>query len=204
MALKFFILNGSHRQNSQSLRISHYIEGRCQALFPGAMTDLYSLAGNPLPLWDEEVWQSVPNKWDQLWTPVKNRLEQSDALVLVTPEWAGMSPPAVKNFLLLASGTAIAHKPIYLVAVSAARGGSYPIAEIKMMGNKNNSACFIPEHMIIRNVNEMLNAEIKDGDDRYIRTRIDYGLKLLEVYGKALRIVRESGVVDSKNFPNGM
>lgn len=202
--MKFFILNGSHRQNSQSLRVAEFIAGRCQALFPGASTDLYSLAGNPLPLWDEEVWESTPNKWDQLWVPVKKRLEQSDALVLVTPEWAGMSPPGVKNFLILASGMAIAHKPIYLVAVSAARGGSYPIAELKMMGNKNNNACFIPEHMIIRNVNDMLTAEIKNEDDRYIRSRIDYGLKMLEVYGRALRVVRESGVVDSKNFPNGM
>ena len=41
-------------------------------------------------------------------------------------------------------------------------------------------------------------------EDKLIRGRIRYGLRLLGEYAKALKQVRASGVIDLKNFKSGM
>jgi len=55
-----------------------------------------------------------------------------------------MAPAGLKNFFLYAGNTALAHKPAYLVGISASRGGSYPIAELRMSSYKNSYLCYIP------------------------------------------------------------
>jgi hypothetical protein len=95
-----------------------------------------------------------------------------------------------------------------IVTVSASRGGSYPVAELRMSGYKNNRIAWIPEHVIVQHVGSNLNAP--DGtaelakEDALIRQRLHYALRLLEEYGKALRQVRASGVIDHKTFKSGM
>lgn len=59
--------------------------------------------------------------------------------------------------------------------------------------------------MIVRNCEQVLNSDVSESeDDRLTRSRLDYCLQLLRQYAKALTMVRESGVVDFKNHPNGM
>jgi NAD(P)H-dependent FMN reductase len=93
--MKFFVLSGSHRKEAQTLKVARYIESALPQEIPGAEVHLYSLSGNPLPLWDEEF-GGAP---DALWDPISAELKSADALVVVTPEWSGMATPGVKNFL---------------------------------------------------------------------------------------------------------
>jgi len=92
--------------------------------------------------------------------------------------------------------------------VSATRGGSYPVAELRMSGYKNNRLCWIPEHVIIHHAEQNLN--LPDGaaeigkEDALQRQRLRYALRILEQYGKALGLVRASGAVDHKTFRSGM
>ena len=202
--MKFFVLSGSHRREAQSLKVAHYIRAALPAEVPGAEVFLYSLSGNPLPLWDEES-GGAP---DDIWDPISRELQAADALVVVSPEWNGMATPGVKNFLLNCTAAEIGHKPGLIVTVSAMRGGSYPVAELRMSGTKNNRLAWIPEHVLVQHAEANLNAP--DGDaaltkeDSLIRARLRYGLRLLGEYGKALRGVRASGVVDHKTFRSGM
>ena len=202
--MKFFILSGSHRAEAQTLKVAEYIEGVLRREHPAAETHLYSLSGNPLPLWDETT-GGAP---DALWDPISAELKVADALVVCTPEWSGMATPGVKNFLLNCTASEIGHKPGLIVTVSAMRGGSYPIAELRMSGTKNNRLCWIPEHVIIHHAEQNLNAA--DGtpdlgkEDALQRKRLRYALKVLEAYGHALKGVRSSGALDHKNFPSGM
>jgi len=82
------------------------------------------------------------------------------------------------------------------------------VAELRMSGTKNNRLCWIPEHVIIHHAEQNLN--LPDGtaeigkEDAMQRKRLRYALKVLEEYGKALKLVRTSGAVDHKAFPNGM
>ena len=202
--MKFFILSGSHRAEAQSLKVAKYVQSVLTREHPGAEAYLYSLSGNPLPLWDETS-GGAP---DALWDPISAELKSADALVDVTPEWGGMATPGVKNFLLNCTADEIGHKPGLIVTVSASRGGSYPVAELRMSGTKNNRLAWIPEHVIVHHVRDNLNAPDGAADltreDAATRQRLRYALKVLEEYGKALQQVRASGVIDHKIFKSGM
>ena len=165
---------------------------------------LLSLADNPLPLWDEGLW-SGDAKWKETWGPISAQLKSSDGFVVVSPEWSGMVPAGLKNVFLLCGGDVLAHKPGLIVTVSSGIGGSYPVNELRTSSYKNSRICYLPDHVIVRNVGEMLRGERPGNEhDESLRNRITYSLRLLLEYAKALRLVRDSGVVDLKSYPYGM
>lgn len=203
--MKISIINGSHRENSQSLKVAKYI----QSVLDGGVSEqswLCSLAGNPLPLWDQGVWDSDP-KWQELLVPIREQLASSDAFVVISPEWHGQVPAGLKNFFLLFGKNELGHKPALIVTVSSGEGGAYPVAELRMSSYKNSRICYIPEHVIIRHVEKVLNDNSDDNDarsDPYIRERLQWSLNILKQYGMALKQVRESGATVSDKFKNGM
>lgn len=201
--MKFFVLSGSHRAEAQTLKVARYIE-RVLTSEMKASAHLFSLSGNPLPLWDEAS-GGAP---DELWDPISAELKAADAFVICSPEWSGMATPGVKNFLLNCTAGEVGHKPGLIVTVSASRGGSYPVAELRMSGTKNNRLCWIPEHVIVHHAEANLNAPDGAADlakeDALIRARLRYALRVLAEYAKALASVRASGVIDHKTFKSGM
>jgi hypothetical protein len=81
------------------------------------------------------------------------------------------------------------------------------VAELRMSSYKNSRLCYIPEHVIIRDVETVLNEEASNNDERadpYIRERLQWALNILQEYGKALKGVRDSGVTETDKFANGM
>ena len=200
--MKFVIVSGSHRENSQSDRVAKYIAEEVRDTHGESV--LISLANNPLPLWDEGVWGDDP-KWKELWGPISKELRSADAIVVVSPEWSGMVPPGLKNFFLLCSTGDVGHKPALIVSISSGVGGSYPVTELRLSSYKHTRLVYIPEHVIIRNVEEVLHGATASGErDESTRARVSYALKVLKEYGTALKGVRESGVIDHKSFPFGM
>ena len=201
--MKIAIVAGSHRREAESDRVATYLERELTKL---GISDTYllSLSGNPLPLWDEDVW-SGDEKWKSLWQPISKELISSDALVVVSPEWSGMAPPGLKNLFLLCGADVLAHKPGLIVTVSAGAGGSYPVTELRISSYKNTRLCYIPDHVIVRNVGQMLHGDQPaEEHDQALRGRITYSLRVLVEYAKALRLVRDSGFIDLKAFPYGM
>ncbi len=200
--MKVAIVAGSHRENSESERVARFVERELSQQGVGAA--IISLAKNPLPLWDESVW-SGDERWREVWGPISNTLRECDALVVIAPEWAGMVPPGLKNFFLLCAAKDVGHKPALIVSVSAGVGGSYPVTELRVSSYKNNRIVYIPEHVIIRNVGEVLKGDKPAHDrDGETRRRLQHALGILIEYGKALAHVRASGVIDYKEFPFGM
>lgn len=200
--MKCVVISGSHRAEAESDRVAKYIASVCRA--KQLSCEVVSLSSNPLPLWDEGVW-SGDAKWKAVWEPIASTLRAADAFVVVTPEWAGMVPPGLKNFFLLCSPKEVGHKPALIVSVSSGIGGSYPVAELRMSSYKNNRLVYIPEHVIVRDVNAMLHGDTEASKhDGETRARVAYGLDLLREYAKALAAVRESGVINHKDFPYGL
>jgi hypothetical protein len=80
-----------------------------------------------------------------------------------------------KNFFLFASSAELGHKPALLVSVSAGISGAYPIARNSRSSSyKNNHICYIPEHLIVRQVGGVLNsADAASPEDQAIRNRAD-------------------------------
>ena len=201
--MKIAIVAGSHRREAESARVATYLEQELTKLGISE-TYLLSLSGNPLPLWDEDDW-SGDEKRKSLWGPISKELQSSDGLVVVAPEWSGMVPPGLKNFFLLCGADVLAHKPGLIVTVSAGAGGSYPVSELRISSYKNTRLCYIPDHVIVRNVGQMLHGDqAADEHDAALRGRIEYSLRVLVEYAQALRLVRQSGVIDLKAFPYGM
>ena len=69
--MKISIIAGSHRRESESLRVAQYIQG----VLGGIGIDhtyVLSLSDNPLPLWDEGGWGD-----DKKWAAYGPRLPRS-------------------------------------------------------------------------------------------------------------------------------
>jgi hypothetical protein len=116
-----------------------------------------------------------------------------------------MAPASLKNFFLWCTNQELSHKPALIVAVARRAGGAYPVAELRMSSYKNTQICYIPEHVIVRQVESVLNGpEPASEDERYLRDRLAYALDLLIAYAGALRRVRASGVIDAERYPWGM
>lgn len=204
--MKIMSISGSHRHNSQSEKVARYVAQSLLDNGQATATEVFSLAGNPLPLWDEGIWNGDAN-WQALLNPLSEKLAASDGFVIVSPEWHGQVPAGLKNFFLLWGAGELAHKPALIISVSSSDGGAYPVAELRMSSYKNNHICYIPEQLIVRNVESVLNDDESKNNpqaDRYFRDRIVYAGGILSAYAAALRGVRDSGVTHTDVFRFGM
>lgn len=198
------IIVGSHRKDSQSSRVGAYIAKDLARIDSSVIVDTIDLAGNPLPLWDESVWQG-DSQLAALWKPCRDRMRKADGFVIISPEWAGMVPPGLKNLLLFAGPKEVGHKPALIVAVSASRGGSYPVNELRTSGYKNNRLVYIPEHVLVQDVADVLAGETPTSErDAWLRRRIEFADRLLLEYTKVLAPIRSSGLTEHADFPYGM
>ncbi|WP_076407469.1 NAD(P)H-dependent oxidoreductase [Shewanella sp. UCD-KL12] len=188
--MKLLIVSGSQRENSQSAKVANYI-----AKHSSEFNDIshIELCRYDLPFWDGE--QESKSMQSSPWPLISQKVRRADALVLITPEWGGMASPLLKNFLLMCDNQDTAHKPALLVSVVSGISGAYPIAELRMNALKNNKLVALPDHLIIRNVNDVLNTSeldnpvIKDRDQD-LRQRINYSMYMLNQYSEALAEIR--------------
>jgi hypothetical protein len=200
MSLSILIVVASQRPDSASKRCGHYLQRL--ALNAGFdRSDFIDLGESPLPLWDTELatndghWSGMP--------ALRERVQAVDAIILVTPEWHGMATPAAKNFLMLCTQNELGHKAGLVASVSAADNGVYPIAEIRMSGTKNNHLCLIPEQLIFRQVDTLIDVDSLCTNE-YFETRSRYTVELLGHYSQALKSIRALPGVPSEMFINGM
>jgi NAD(P)H-dependent FMN reductase len=202
--MKIGIICGSHREPSQSEKVARYLQQQVEA--KGMDSWLFLLANNPLPLWDEGTWNDDP-KWPPLLDPLKRELAACDGFIVIAPEYHGQVPSGLKNFFLLFGRFELGHKPALIVGVSSADGGAYPVAELRMSSYKNSRICYLPEHLILRHVENILNDNPMENDesaDSYFRERIDWSLDLLKGYARALREMRQVTRIHHDKFRNGM
>lgn len=200
------LINGSHRQGSQSGRIARYLAAQLPKLDSTVTTDIIDLTGNPLPLWDDENnSHTTSSKLLPLWQPYAKRLQAAEGFVVISPEWHGMVPAGLKNFFLYVSPKDVGHKPALITTISAGRGGAYPVDELRISSYKNSMINYIPEHLIVREATKMfVGDQPADSNDEFIRGRADFALRILIEYTKAMVAVRASGVTFDKKFSTGM
>lgn len=184
MTRRIVVLSGSNRADSQSLKVARYLRRRLTVLNLCDTSDLIDLAACRLPLWPEQ-------DHDEVWPAQQALLANATALIVISPEWNGMACPALKNFFLYAGIRELGHKPALLVGVSAGLGGAYPIAELRGSSYKNCRIAYLPEQLIVRHVESMLNEqEPAHEDDSRLRARADWALRMLCQYDTAFREIR--------------
>ena len=199
--MKISIIVASHRTNSQSKRIADLLKNTLFKIQTNL--DLYTLdlASAKLPLWSPEK-KNGKGIWGKTWSTISENLNTSDGFIFVVPEYGGMATPTAKNIFLLSGNGEFAHKPGLIVAISSGNGGAYPIAELRSSSYKNTHIMWIPENIIIRNVEEYNIGYHGNNIPEWLDERIAYVSKLLLVYAKNMRPIRE--IINRKDFGNGM
>ena len=158
---------------------------------------MLDLAATPLPLW--------PVGPAEHWPAMQAQLADADALVVIAPEWHGMACPALKNFFVYAGLRELGHKPALRVGVSAGQGGAYPLAELRASSYKNSRIAYLPEQLLVRQVESVLNeGPPSDENDQRLRERADWALHMLCQYAGALREVRQRIDLHNPAYANGM
>ena len=205
--MKVLVVSGSQRTESQSAKVGEYIASVASQF---EAVEHIELCRTGLPFFDAD-YKAIKAE-DSAWPAIKKSLKEADAYVFVTPEWAGIASPMLKNMLLMCDQSYTGHKPALLVSVVAGINGAYPLAELRMNGFKNNKIVAIPDHVIVRHAANMLNEgvaqEDRDEFDQMTRDRIEFGLISLRQYGDALVGVRElkkaNPYPNEKAFASGM
>ena len=139
-----------------------------------------------------------------LWQPIRDRMREAHAFVFVTPEWAGMVPPGLKNLLLFATSKEVGINQHWSLEFHHLEVVVTP-TELRTSGCKNNRLLIIPEHVLVQDVSDALVGEGPvNKRDAWVRKRITFADRLLLEYGKALGSIRASGLTDDADFPYGM
>ena len=199
--MKISIICASHRMNSQSKKVCNFLENNLVNLSPDINIFSLDLAKSSLPLWSPDK-KNGKGIWGKTWSSISKKLEDSDGFILVVPEYGGMATPAAKNIFLLCGNGEFSHKPGLIVSVSSGNGGAYPITELRSSSYKNTHIMWIPENIIIRNVEEFNPGAHGSNIPKWLDSRIEYVLKLFLAYSLNMRSLRK--IVNRKDFGNGM
>tara|TARA_B100001057_G_C22748504_1_gene910757 strand:- start:364 stop:963 length:600 start_codon:yes stop_codon:yes gene_type:complete len=199
--MKISIISSSQRTNSQSKKISGFLQNNLSDMGSKLNTYILDLADVALPLWspDKKTGKGI---WGKTWNSISDNLNKSDGFILVVPEYGGMATPSAKNIFLLCDNGEFAHKPGLIVSVSSGDGGAYPIAELRSSSYKNTHIMWIPENIIIRNVEQFNPGNHGNDIPKWLDSRIDYVLKLFLAYTFNMKSLRE--IINRKDFGNGM
>lgn len=200
--MKFGIISGSNRKNSQSFKVADYIQNLAKQ--QSTESYLLDLSKVNIKYWDEGFWADSKT-FDLEWTKASTELHSCDGIIIVAPEWNGMLPPALVNIMHLAVKGEFANKPVLIVSVSSGINGAYPVVHLHQSG-KNSFANFIPHHVIVRDVNNVLNdySTVANEIDQSIRERLNHALQVLNVYSEAFKQIRSSDVIKNVPYAYGM
>ena len=199
--MKISIISTSHRLNSQSRKISVFLQNNLSKMNSELDSFILDLADVILPLWSPEK-KEGKGVCGKTWNSISDKLNKSDGFILVVPEYGGMATPVAKNIFLLCGNGEFAHKPGLIVSISSGNGGAYPIAELRSSSYKNTHIMWIPENIIIRNVEEFNPGSHGQNIPDWLDDRIDYVLNLLLAYAFNMKPLRT--IINRKDFGNGM
>ena len=201
--MSIVIISASQRLQSESLKVSRYIQGSLFEDFE-VQADILDLADLVLPLWTDHA--DAQELQASQWAPIRRQLKLAVGLVIVSPEWSGGITPALKNFFLYCNNHELADKPAYLVSVTSSyAGGFYPLAELRLSSHKNTHICYIPEQLTVHSVRHVLNQkEVANESDFNVRARLQYGLGVLLNYASCMIELRKLNFRDFDTFPYGV
>ena len=199
--MKLSIISTSQQKNSQSKRISEIFKNIILEMDNKIECFNLDMFENKIPLWTSEKSEEL-SFWEDHQDKISNHLKASDGFIFVVPEYGGMASPSAKNFFLVFNNGELFHKPGLIVSISSGNGGAYPISELRSSSYKNTHVLWIPENIIIRNVNQFLPGKHGEIIPEWMDDRIKYSLNLLIKYSEYLKPIQQ--YINRKDFANGM
>ena len=199
--MKISIISTSHRKNSQSLRVAKILKKNLEEIhnkFKFYHLDMFEAK---IPLWTSER-EETNNFWNIEFKKISLELETSHGFIFVVPEYGGMASPNSKNLFLIFNKGEFFHKPGLIISISSGNGGAYPISDLRSSSYKNSHIAWIPENIIIRNVEQYLPKFHGELIPEWIDKRINYACNLLLKYSEYLKPIQK--IINRKDFANGM
>jgi|SRR5690606_31797177 len=152
------MLLGSVRQGRQSQKVAHYL--RTLIADRSVQPDLIDLAEYQLPIYGSENGEDKPAV-----TQIGARLDRADALVIITPEYHGSFPGALKNALDF-FWPEFQRKPIGVVAVSAGKFGGINAANQLQQVILSLGGVALPVKMLVSEVHDAFDTDGSPRDAR--------------------------------------
>ncbi len=154
-----YVISGTNRHGSYTLQIAHLIQSEFQK--NKEPVELISLEDLPMStLHDVDYWGK--NIHPQIFE-VLQKLNKSDAIFIVTPEYNGSYPGILKYFIdHFSYPETFEYRPIAFVGLGGRWGGVRPVEHLQQVFNYRNAFIF-PERVFIRNIETALeNGKLKD------------------------------------------
>ena len=199
--MKISLISTSHREKSQSNRISKILEEVILKINSRIICYNLNMHESKIPLWTSNRKENS-KFWEKDFEKISNELKNSDGFIMIVPEYGGMATPNSKNLFLLFNNGELFHKPGLIVSISSGSGGAYPIAELRSSSYKNSHIMWIPENIIIRNVEQFSPGNHGLLIPNWIDDRIKYSCNLLIKYAEYLKPLQQ--YINRKDFANGM
>ena len=199
--MKISLISTSHREKSQSARISRILENFILEIDHKINCYNLDMYESKIPLWTSDRKVNL-NFWEKDFKNISYELGTSDGFIMIVPEYGGMATPNSKNMFLLFNNGELFHKPGLIVSISSGNGGSYPISELRSSSYKNSHIMWIPENIIIRNVEQFCPGNHGVLIPDWIDKRIKYSCNLLIKYAECLKPIQQ--IINRKDFSNGM
>ncbi|MDO8265373.1 MAG: NAD(P)H-dependent oxidoreductase [Candidatus Saccharibacteria bacterium] len=196
--MNILVISASMRGGSQSFKVAEWLSDHVVSF--GLESSVLDLHEVKLPLFDDGETEA------ENLSQILNDLKSADGYVFVSPEWNGMMSHGLINMLHFVENKEMAYKPVMLVGVSAGRGGTHPIDQMKVLGQKNRHYVISPENLIANGIEKAFNSPDLNSDesDFVLKERADYSLKVLVELASSLSQVRQSGVLNFERFSNGV
>ena len=199
--MKISIISTSHQKNSQSKRVSEIFKNLILEIDNKIEIFNLDMFETKIPLWSSEKSEDL-SFWKDDLGKISTHFNSSDGFIFVVPEYGGMASPNAKNFFLIFNNGELFHKPGLIISISSGNGGAYPISELRSSSYKNTHVLWIPENIIIRNVNQFVPGKHGDLIPGWMDDRIKYSLNLLIKYSVYLKPIQK--YINRKDFANGM
>ena len=147
-AVNLLVISGTNRAGSQTLRLSQHIAGRLgvQDNVQASVLDLQNL---PSELLSPGAYANKPEAFQ----PFADAVLAADGLIVVTPEYNGGVPGALKLFIdMLPFPVAFERRPVAFVGISAGRWGALrPVEQLQGVFGYRNAFVF-PDRVFLPSV----------------------------------------------------
>lgn len=167
--MKVAIIVGSIRIGRQSHKIAYYLEKQFQER--GIKTDIIDLLFYPLPMLIERV-NLHPNEPAAV-TGLSKRLQQADAILLVTPEYHGSYSGVLKNAIDYFR-TEFRRKPMGVVSTSAGKLGGISASVQLQQLVLHLGACPVPLKLTVPEIHLQFDDDYNPLNDGIVKTAQHY------------------------------
>lgn len=153
-----YIISGTNRKQSRTLQVAQIVRSLFQE--NGAESELIDLSELPF---EELPAVNYGKELPPVFQNIIQKLNKADALYVVTPEYNGSMPGALKYFIdHFSYPETFEYRPVAFTGLGGRWGGLRPVEHLQQVFNYRNGFVF-PQRVFISNVWDILkNGSIQD------------------------------------------